>query len=75
MIGKIGTLAGEHDINISFMEVGRDAPRGSATMVVGFDDPVSDALMEAISSTPGMSKIKLVTLELAGPMQPRLRAQ
>lgn len=75
MIGKIGTLAGEHDINISFMEVGRDAPRGSATMVVGFDDPVSDALMEAISSTPGMSKIKLVTLDLAGPMQPRLRAQ
>ena len=51
------------------MEVGRDAPRGSATMVVGFDDPVSDALMEAISSTPGMSKIKLVTLDIGSIQQ------
>ena len=50
IIGKLGTIAGEHDVNISFMEVGRAAPRGAATMIVGFDDPVPDEMLEAIRS-------------------------
>ena len=74
MIGKIGTIAGERDINISFMEVGRDAPRGRATMIVGFDDP-PDAILDAIRTMPGMASIKLVTQETGTPVQPRLRTE
>ena len=60
MIGKVGTIAGEHDANISFMEVGRDGPRGNATMIVGFDDQLSDAMLEAIRGIPGMTSVRVV---------------
>ena len=60
MIGKVGTIAGEYDANISFMEVGREAPRGAATMIVGFDDPVSDSMLAALRSVPGVAAAKLV---------------
>jgi len=73
MIGKVGTIAGSHDANISFMEVGRDSPRGNATMVVGFDDRLTDAMLADIKSIPGMTSVKLVHQELMVPTQPRLR--
>ena len=60
MIGKVGTIAGEHDANISFMDVGREAPRGAATMIVGFDDPVNDEMRVAIESVPGVTAAKLI---------------
>jgi D-3-phosphoglycerate dehydrogenase len=60
MIGKVGTISGTHDANISFMEVGRDAPRGEATMIVGFDDAVTDALLAEIKAIPGMTSVRLV---------------
>ena len=67
MIGKVGTIAGAHDANISFMEVGRDSPRGNATMVVGFDDVLSDAMLADLRAIPGMTSTKLVTQETAQP--------
>ena len=60
MIGKVGTIAGEHDANISFMEVGRDGPRGNATMIVGFDDELSDAMVDEIRAIPGMTSVRVV---------------
>ena len=73
MIGKVGTIAGSHDANISFMEVGRDSPRGNATMIVGLDDQVSDALLADIRAIPGMTSVILVSQDLGAPVQPRLR--
>lgn len=73
MIGKVGTIAGEHDANISFMEVGRAAPRGAATMIVGFDDPVTDEMLRDIRAIEGMTTARLVTYETSEPVQPRLR--
>jgi D-3-phosphoglycerate dehydrogenase / 2-oxoglutarate reductase len=73
MIGKVGTIAGSHDANISFMEVGRDSPRGKATMVVGFDDALTDAMVADIRAIPGMTSVQLVHQELMTPVQPRLR--
>ena len=61
MIGKVGTIAGEHDANISFMEVGRAAPRGAATMIVGFDDLVTDEMLQDIRAIEGMTTARLVT--------------
>ncbi len=61
MIGKVGTIAGAHDRNISFMEVGRDAPRGKATMIVGFDDPLTEAMLAEIRAIPGMVSVTVVT--------------
>lgn len=74
MIGRVGTIAGEHDVNISFMEVGREAPRGAATMVVGLDDPVTPAMLADLKAIPGMASVRIVTHEPEQPVQqPRLR--
>ena len=62
MIGALGTLTGNHDINIAFMAVGRQAPRGQAMMVVGLDDPVPDPVMAEIRAIPHITSAKLVKL-------------
>ncbi|MFH1140370.1 MAG: phosphoglycerate dehydrogenase [Chloroflexota bacterium] len=62
MIGALGTLTGRHDINIAFMAVGRQAPRGHAMMVVGLDDPISEAVMQEIRAIPHMSSAHLAKL-------------
>lgn len=40
IIGRVGTILGQGDINISFMHVGRRGPRQEAIMVLGTDEPV-----------------------------------
>ena len=62
LIGAVGTIAGERDINISFMEVGRQAPRGMAMMVVGLDDPMPEEALEKIKAIPRIYSVKLVAL-------------
>lgn len=61
-IGAVGTIAGRHNINISFMEVGRISLRGRAMMVVGLDDPMPPHVLEEIRSMPNISNARLVTL-------------
>ena len=60
IIGRVGTIAGERDINISFMEVGRLTPRGRATMVLGLDDPLPDEVLAEIRALPHVTSVKLV---------------
>ena len=62
MIGALGLLTGRHDINIAFMAVGRQAPRGQAMMVVGLDDPVPEAVMQEIRSISYMASARLAKL-------------
>ena len=62
MIGALGTITGNHDINISFMAVGRQAPRGKAVMVVGLDDPMPDEALEEVKTTLHIATARLVKL-------------
>ncbi|MCE2469974.1 MAG: phosphoglycerate dehydrogenase [Dehalococcoidia bacterium] len=62
MIGKVGTISGNHDLNIGFMEVGRVGPRGEATMIVGYDEPLTDEVVAEISAIEGIGSVRLVTL-------------
>jgi D-3-phosphoglycerate dehydrogenase len=48
VVGKIGTLLGNGDVNISAMQVGRLRRRGQALMVLGIDEPVPPELMERL---------------------------
>ncbi len=52
MIGAVGTYLGQHDINISFMRVGRTAVRGKALMAVGLDDPIEERHLEELAKIP-----------------------
>ena len=62
MIGAVGTITGKHDINIGFMEVGRLEPRGHATMIIGLDDPLPDAVLAEINALPNMVQTVVVQL-------------
>ncbi len=62
IIGAVGTTAGRHNINISFMEVGRIAPRGQAMMVVGLDDPLSDDVLAEIKALPQVDDARVVAM-------------
>ena len=61
-IGAVGTIAGHHNINISFMEVGRIQLRGQAMMVIGLDDPVPPHVMAEIRALSHISSARLATL-------------
>lgn len=61
-IGAVGTIAGRHNINISFMGVGRIQLRGQAMMVIGLDDPVPAHVMEEIRALSHISTARLATL-------------
>ena len=62
MIGKVGAISGNHDLNIGFMEVGRVGPRGKATMIVGYDDPLTDEVVAEISAIEGIGSVRIVRL-------------
>lgn len=61
-VGAVGTVAGQHNINISFMKVGRLSPRGRAMMVLGVDELVSPEVLEEIQSLPQVYSARLVEL-------------
>jgi D-3-phosphoglycerate dehydrogenase len=62
VVGRFGTVLGAHDINIASMQVGRDAPRGRAMMILAVDDQVPQAVLDELSQVPGMSDLRYVEL-------------
>ena len=62
LIGAVGTVAGECGINISFMEVGRQAPKGQAMMIIGLDDKLDRDALDKIRGIPFIDEVSLVTL-------------
>ncbi len=61
-IGRVGTLLGEADINISSMQVGRRTPRGKALMLLSVDEPVPLAVVERIRQAASIETIKVIKL-------------
>ena len=62
MIGKLGTILGEHGINIGNMAVGRGVPGSRAAMAVTVDEPVPEEVLRALLNTPGFNEARAVTL-------------
>ena len=62
LIGAVGTITGENDINISFMQVGRMTPRGRAMMIIGLDDPIPPPILEQIRDLHQIDAARLVRL-------------
>jgi D-3-phosphoglycerate dehydrogenase len=62
MIGKLGSILGEHDINIGNMAVGRGEPGSRAAMAVTVDEPVPEEVLSALVETPGFNEARSVTL-------------
>ena len=64
-IGKVGTVAGEYDINIAFMTVGRNAPRDTAIMIVGIDDAPNTEVIESMRKIKNIVSVKGVSLNIS----------
>lgn len=62
VVGKIGTLLGAGDVNISAMQVGRLRPRGEAMMVLAVDEPISSALYDRLTSESPIRAARLAQL-------------
>lgn len=68
IIGRVGTIFGEHRVNIAQMSVGRatDKPGGEAVGVLNLDSlPTAEALAE-VSRHPAVKAVKVITMPPAG---------
>jgi D-3-phosphoglycerate dehydrogenase len=62
IIGRVGTALGQADINISFMHVGRRAPRTQAIMVLGTDEPAPPELVALFQGWEEIVWLRAITL-------------
>jgi D-3-phosphoglycerate dehydrogenase len=62
IIGHLGSMMGEHNVNIASMQVGRKIVRGDAVMVLSIDDPIPAELLQKITAIDGIQEAHPVTL-------------
>jgi D-3-phosphoglycerate dehydrogenase len=62
LIGAVGEITGNADINISSMHLGRLKPRGQALLVLTLDEPLPEEQQQQILSIPDVYSVKLVAL-------------
>jgi D-3-phosphoglycerate dehydrogenase len=62
LIGAVGKITGDADINISFMHLGRLKPRGQALLVLTLDEPLPEEQQKQILAIPDVYSVKLVGL-------------
>ena len=62
LIGAVGTITGSADVDISFMQVSRQKPRGPALMVLGLDEPIPEEQRQQILTIPDVYTAKAVKL-------------
>lgn len=62
VIGKVGKILGEHDINIATMQVGRKEAGGEAIMMLSFDAPVNEEIIKGLQSIEDI--VSILTIDL-----------
>ncbi len=62
MVGRIGTILGNADVNISTMQVAREARGGEAMMVLDVDRDVPRDVVDTIAHVEGITSVRLVRL-------------
>jgi D-3-phosphoglycerate dehydrogenase len=63
-VGRIGIMLGDADVNISAMHLARSRPREDALMILALDEPVPDAVADAIRNHEAV--VDLWTIRLGG---------
>ncbi len=62
MVGKIGTILGEHEVNIARMEVGRVKQGDQAVILLTLDDPASKESLEALKTSIHPTDLRSITI-------------
>ncbi|MDD5037724.1 MAG: phosphoglycerate dehydrogenase [Dehalococcoidales bacterium] len=62
VIGAVGKITGDANVNISYMHLGRLKPRGKALMILALDEPLPAEQQQKVLSIPGVQSVKVVKL-------------
>ncbi|MBI2954915.1 MAG: phosphoglycerate dehydrogenase [Chloroflexi bacterium] len=62
MIGQIGTILGNHHINIAGLHLGRASRGGIAVTVLSVDDPVPTEVLNMVRQVDGIEDLRFVDL-------------
>ncbi|KAJ3704656.1 hypothetical protein LUZ61_008361 [Rhynchospora tenuis] len=62
MIGAVGSVLGEQNVNVSFMSVGRSAPRKHAVMAIGVDEEPTKETLTKIGEIPAIEEFVFLKL-------------
>ena len=62
MIGSVGKITGNANINISYMHLSRLQPRGEALMILALDEPLPETQRQQILALPSVKTAKLVKI-------------
>ncbi|EFJ26746.1 hypothetical protein SELMODRAFT_412481 [Selaginella moellendorffii] len=62
IIGKVGGLLGDGNVNVSFMSVGRTSPRKQAVMAIGVDEEPSKEVLHRIGAIPAVEEFVFLKL-------------
>ncbi|XP_073026787.1 D-3-phosphoglycerate dehydrogenase 3, chloroplastic-like [Primulina eburnea] len=62
MIGKVGSILGEENVNVNFMSVGRIAPRKQAIMAIGVDEEPSRQSLRRIGEISAVEEFVYLKL-------------
>ncbi|GFO69200.1 D-3-phosphoglycerate dehydrogenase [Geomonas limicola] len=65
IIGKIGTILGEHEINIASMNLGRREKKGEAMVILSLDSQVAPEVLEKVKAATDATFIKQLYLVTA----------
>jgi D-3-phosphoglycerate dehydrogenase len=58
MIGRVGTILGDANVNISTMQVSRNTQGGDAIMVLSTDRPAGESTVTALRAVPGIGSVR-----------------
>ncbi|XP_076884489.1 D-3-phosphoglycerate dehydrogenase 3, chloroplastic-like [Bidens hawaiensis] len=62
MIGKVGGILGEKNVNVSFMSVGRNFRRKKAIMAIGVDEEPDKDTLDKIGQVPAVEEFVFLNL-------------
>ncbi|HZC67513.1 MAG TPA: phosphoglycerate dehydrogenase [Nitrospirales bacterium] len=62
VIGQVGQILGEHQINIARMQCSREEKGGQALLIVGVDAPLPTEVLRAVTVAKNIISVKLVRL-------------
>ncbi|KAH8493897.1 hypothetical protein H0E87_020600, partial [Populus deltoides] len=62
MIGSVGNILGEENVNVSFMSVGKITPQKQAVMTIGVDEKPSKEAVNRIGEIPAVEEFVFLKL-------------
>lgn len=62
MIGKVGTILGDSDVNIASMKVARAKPRGPAMMILELDEDIPTEVLRKVRKIPDLTSAIAIKL-------------